>query len=61
MKKKEVNPRESLIVSVSPTNLCDIKCGVSLPAKAHHGRAQRSDEEHQTSLPGGAALLLPDH
>lgn len=30
-------------------------------AKAHHGWAQRADEEHQAPLPGGAALLLPDY
>lgn len=30
-------------------------------AKAHHGWAQRTDEEHPAPLPGGAALLLPDY
>lgn len=31
------------------------------PAKAYHGWAQCADEKHQASLPGGAALLLPDY
>lgn len=34
---------------------------VFLPAQAYHGWAQCADEEHQTSLPGRAALLLPDY
>lgn len=32
-----------------------------LPAKAYHGWAQRADEEHQASLPGGPPLLLSDY
>ena len=52
---------------INPWSHCfyDVKCRSNfyllLPAKAHHGWAQRADEEHQASLPGRAALLLPDY
>jgi len=45
-------------IPVCTHHVCTTPC---VAAKAHHGGAQRADEEHQASLPGGPALLLPDH
>lgn len=72
MKKKEVSPSDismnwnlqrSRRINHAAINIpwLIVNFYIFLPAKAHHGWAQCADEEHQASLPGGAALLLPDY
>lgn len=64
LKKKEVGPlwRHELQLNFFLLMYREFKLSSSSsPAKAYHGWAQRADEEHQASLLGGAALLLPDY